>query len=49
MKKDNLPHNHHQIFENKSEEIQKTKDFKTEEEIFKKQGDGSSIRISSLL
>ena len=29
MKKDNLPHNHHQIFENKSEAIPKTRDFQT--------------------
>ena len=27
MKKDNLPHNHHQIFENKSEAIPKTTRF----------------------
>ena len=49
MKKDNLPHNHHQIFENKSEAIPKTKDFQTVADIFKQLGDGSRIRIFWLL
>ena len=49
MKKDNLPHNHHQIFENKSEAIPKTRDFQTVADIFKQLGDGSRIRIFWLL
>ena len=49
MKKDTLPHNHHQIFENKSEAIPKTKDFQTVADIFKQLGDGSRIRIFWLL
>ena len=49
MGKNNLPHNHHQIFEHKSESIPKTKDFQTVADIFKQLGDGSRIRIFWLL
>lgn len=49
MKRNNLPHNHHQIFENSSEIIPKTKDFQTVADIFKQLGDGSRIRIFWLL
>lgn len=49
MGKSKLPHNHHQIFENTSESIPKTKDFQTVADIFKQLGDGSRIRIFWLL
>lgn len=49
MEKNALPHNHHQIFENKAESIPKTKDFQAVADIFKQLGDGSRIRIFWLL
>lgn len=49
MGKNALPHNHHQIFENRTESIPKTKDFQVVADIFKQLGDGSRIRIFWLL
>lgn len=49
MGKNNLPHNHHQPFEEKPESIPKTNDFQTVADIFKQLGDGSRIRIFWLL